>query len=171
MTLGARRGLIPAHLPYLTPRMPSQYQILPDRNLVYIRHYGRVTSTSAEESFAAFLADPRMRPGQNHLADFSEVTSFDMDHLRFMQFMARIASDLTGKVADQFLVLYGLEGPGHELVMANLRTWDGQPGMTLRIAASEAEALDMLGLPERRFSALFDPRELALSERPQRTDS
>ena len=151
--------------------MPTQYQILPARNLVYIRHFGRVTTASAEESFAAFIADPLMQPGQNHLADFSGVTSFDSDPVEFMRFMARIAFDLTSKTTEQFLVLYGPDGPGHELVRANLRTWDGQKGMTVRMAGSEAEALDILGIAERRFSALLDPKALARSERPLRTDS
>ena len=146
--------------------MPTQYQILPQRNLVFVRHYGHVTMASAEASFTDFLEDPQMRPGQNHLADFSAVTSYEKDYLQFMQFMARIAFDLTGKVAEQFLVLYGPRGPGHELVRANLRTWDGQQGMTVRTAATEAAALDILALPERRFSDLVNAESLARSERP-----
>ena len=150
--------------------MPSQFQILPDRNLVYIRHFGHVTVAGVAESFAHFVDDPDMRPGQNHLSDFSEITTFETDHLEIMQLMARIAADLTSHVEHQFLVLYGPSGPGHDLLRAIRRSWDGQPGMTLRIAGSEAEALDMLGLPERRFSALIDPVALARTERPLPTE-
>ena len=151
--------------------MPSQFQILPRRNLVYLRHFGRLTVAGVSESFSTFVAHPDMRPGQNHLVDFSGISWYEPDFIGYMKMQARIASDLTGQADHTFLVVYGPDGPGRDLARIVLNSWDGQPGISVRMALTEEQALDILGERARRFSALFDAEELARSERPLPTES
>lgn len=134
--------------------MATTYRIIPERNLVIIEQRGFVTIADNETTFAAFVNDPRRRPGQNHLVDCSGVTGFEDDLVKFFKLQAKVAGTVTAEQPEMLLVILAPNDPARQIARLIHNTWNDTPTVRPRIAASEREALSILGHYERQLADL-----------------
>ena len=136
--------------------MSLTFQILPERGLVYVRYDGTALIDQSAQVFASYAAHPDFARGQRQLVDLSGVTGFERDYVRLFELQMKKADVFTRDTSQTLMVYYA----PHEtaLKMANLivRSWDGIEGAFPRIVGtSEADALQVLGEPERSFRDLL----------------
>lgn len=131
--------------------MPTTYDIILPRGMVLIRHSGHITVAESETAFRAFQQDPHQRPGQPHLVDCQQVVSYERDFAKFMALQAEIVGQFGVGGPEMLLVLLGPPGVPHELATLIRNTWDRTPSVVPRVVSTEAEAMDVLGLTERRI--------------------
>ncbi|WP_299549214.1 hypothetical protein [uncultured Tateyamaria sp.] len=137
--------------------MPIQFRILPDRGLVVVRYTGHVAIDDTLDATRVYLADPDYAPGQKQLVDFSTITGYEKDYVRFMQMQANKA----GRFANagvQSLVVYIAPTPiSRELSTLFIKSWDDVDAVVPMVQQSEAEALTLLGQPETTVEMLLAP--------------
>ena len=137
--------------------MATDFRILTRRRLLVVRHSGHLTFADSMESFEDYGRHPDFHPAQNALVDFAPVTSYEHDRVRLMAFQAQMIERLPLPAGTPpLLVFVAPRGrPAHPLACDILKSWDKTGLRTARLAETEAEALDILGLPERSIEALL----------------
>ena len=135
--------------------MPTTFEIISAFGIVVVRHSGDITLAESEASFAEFQTHPDMRLGQHHVVDCREVESYERDFARFMAFQARMVSQFGADAPEFLLVLIGPHGVPQELANLIRKTWEPTPKVIPRVVSTEAEAMEILGLPVTRISDLI----------------
>ena len=128
--------------------MSLRYHIFPDHGLVYVRYSGFVRISQTMQAFAQFAADPAAKTGSKQLVDLTRVTGYEANYAEIMKIqMSKAEVFLQG--SHETLLVY-VANNEQNLKFANfiLRSWDGIDGVAARVLQSEAEALQVLGLPE-----------------------
>lgn len=137
-------------------RMSVSFRILPDRGLVYIRYDGVARVAETAEAFRSYMAHPDCRPGQKQLVDLSRLTGFERDYFQIMSLQAMKAELFTTQGAETLMV-YLVSGPtATELAQTVMRSWDACDTMVPLIQTIEADALQLLGQPEKSIQALLE---------------
>lgn len=135
--------------------MSVTFRILANRGLVYIRYSGRMTVAESDRAVAVYLADRAYAPGQKQLLDLTGVTEWERDFPRLLALQARKAEAFYDPVAPVFVVAVAPTPLTQKVADFISRSWDGIDGITYRVAETEADALDLLGQPERAVGTLL----------------
>ena len=135
--------------------MPVSYTILDQHGLVLVTYEGPLRIEETLEIFERYTCDPGYRPGQKQLVDLSRVTTIETDFPRLMAMQARKADTFLNGAEQTLLVYLAPPGPGQRLARQIIRSWEPFQGIVVRIVETEAEALEILGLPESRIRDLY----------------
>lgn len=135
--------------------MSATYQIFPDRGVVLARLQGMVLMEDCLTTATAYARDPMARPGQHLLIDLRAMTGHESDYLNILAAMARLPDYLMRNGAEPLVVCLAGGAAQRQVAVALVRAIDAMPGAVARIARSETDALDILGLPERSLTDLM----------------
>lgn len=135
--------------------MAVSFRILPDRGLVYIRYDGSLNATEGMVAFRDYMAHPDCRPGQKHLVDLSRVTTVERDYAVILQLQATKADHFLGPATETLIVYFAPTPVPRQAAGIILRSWDGVDHVIARVLDDEAQALAVLGQPERRIADLI----------------
>lgn len=136
--------------------MSLTFQILPDRGLVYVNYEGFIDVDSTMIAFGEYMQHPDCRPGQKQLVDMRKVTGFEQDYTKLMAVQAQKAEQFTGNGMETLMV-YLVDDLAHgDLARVIIQSWDGLDGVVARIQTVEADALELLGQPERSIKTLLE---------------
>ena len=139
--------------------MPLTFRIRPDRGLVVVQYSGFAKIDDTMAATAAYVSDPDYAPGQKQLVDMSALTGYEKDYVRFMEMQAGKAERFN-TAGVQTLVVYIAPTPvAQEIAGLFLRSWDDVHAVVPMIQRTEAEALSLLGQPERSVAELFAAAE------------
>lgn len=135
--------------------MSISFRILPSRGLVYVRYEGHISFDDTARAFGAYMQHPDMRVGQKQLIDLSAVIDWDRNFAELLKLQAGKADAFLGAGHEVHFVYYA--PTAHTLPMARmvLRSWEDVPGVIPLIAETEADALEVLGQPEKTFDAML----------------
>lgn len=103
----------------------------------------------------AYVTDPRYVPGQKQLIDFSAVTSYEKDYVRFMLMQAKKAGRFSSSGTQTLVVYYAPTAISQELSALFLKSWSDVDAVVPMVQHSESEALTLLGQPEPTIEALL----------------
>jgi lipid A disaccharide synthetase len=134
--------------------MPVNFQIYPKRGLVLARFTGHILLEECLSSAQAYAAHPDANPMQNQLIDLSGITSHERDFVKLMSTMAQLPDHLLQKGPQPMVVYIAPTRLSQEITSTILRSMSGVPGLVVRVAEDEAQAMDILGLAERRLADL-----------------
>lgn len=135
--------------------MAVSFHILPARGLVYVRYEGVVNITDSAAAFGAYMQDPAFRPGQKQLVDLAAATGWEADYPRLMALQAEKAGALVVPGHETLFVYHAPNQTTRAIARVILRSWDDVDTVVPLIIDKEAEALAVLGQPERRFADLL----------------
>ena len=134
--------------------MSISFQILHDRGVVLARFTGRVMMQDCLSAAAAYARHSEARPTQPLLIDLSEITGYETDYVQILQAMASLPDYLWHKGAERLVVCLAPHALSRQISAAVARAILELPEGIARIAQTEADALEILGLPERRLCDL-----------------
>lgn len=135
--------------------MPVSYTILDQHGLVLVTYKGSLRAEETLETFERYARDPGYSPGQKQLVDLSRITTVESDFPQLMAMQARKADIFLEGAAQTILVYLAPPGPGQRLASQIARSWEPFHGVVVRIVETEAEALEILGLPASRIDDLL----------------
>ena len=135
--------------------MPVSFTILPQRNLAIFTYSGEVTLQESSDAVAAATTHPDHRLGMRQLCDLSRVTGVERDFPALLKMQARMADSLLTKPMELVVVFYAPTRAGQELVQMARKSWEGLNSVIVLSQEDEAEALALLGLPEKTLAALL----------------
>lgn len=136
--------------------MPTALTVLPHYGLMYVRYSGHATAAEAIEAFQEYLDHPDYAPGQKHLIDFTEVTGFEGDYTKLMELQARLVDTVMD--GQQALFVYCAPTPlTQQMSQHSVTAWKDIKKVVVRVLTTEAEAMDVVGLPGRAFAELRQP--------------
>lgn len=134
--------------------MPVSFQIFPSRGVVLARFTGHILLEDCLSSAKAYSEHPDASPLQHQLIDLSGITSHERDFVKMMSTMAQLPDHLLRPGAEPMIVYIAPTRLSQEIAAMVLRSMAGVAGAVVRVAEDEAQALDILGLPERAVAAL-----------------
>tara|TARA_B110000902_G_scaffold239934_1_gene288972 strand:+ start:89 stop:511 length:423 start_codon:yes stop_codon:yes gene_type:complete len=135
--------------------MTVNFCIIPERGLVVVRYSDFAAIDDTMAASKAYLAHPDYAAGQKQLVDFTNITGYEKDYVRFMNLQAAKAEQL-GDAGEQWLVVYVAPTPLAQDVSAMfIRSWADVFEVVVLVQHSEAEALALLGQPEKTIDALL----------------
>lgn len=140
---------------HLGEEMPVNFQILPDRGLVYVRYEGATTTSDSIAAFQTYKSDPECQPGQNQLVDLSNVTGIEQEYGKLMCLQAMKTEVFAAGETETLIVYYAPNPIALKLAHILERPWEVVPGVVPIITQSEAETLSILGQRETSFDALL----------------
>jgi len=135
--------------------MPTSFQILPERNLVYARYDGTVDVHEAESVFLDYMRHPDYRPDQLQLVDLTAATGWSGDFIQAMKLQARKAEAFMAGQKKVLLVYLAPTEAARDIAVIVLRSWKGVPGFVPVLQEHESEALAILGQPETSVAELL----------------
>ncbi|APX11189.1 hypothetical protein [Tateyamaria omphalii] len=137
--------------------MPVRFRILPDRGLVVVRYTGHAAIDDTMRATRAYVSHPHYAPGQKQLVDFSAITGYEKDYVRFMQMQAEKAGRFAGS-GTQSLVVYIAPTPiSQELASLFFKSWNDVHAVVPIVQDSETEALTLLGETKETVDTLLMP--------------
>lgn len=120
---------------------------------MYISFSGHVKAEEGVSAFENYIAHPDYSPGQKHLIDFSEATGFEGDFTQLMTLHARLIDALLPN--QQTLFVYCAPTPlGQEMTQHGVTAWQNVKEVIVRVLKTEADAMDVIGLPGMTFTEL-----------------
>lgn len=128
--------------------MPTTFDILTPRGIVYIRHIGKITIADNMAALADYAKHPDAAPGQMHLVDFTDVTEIERDYARLMALQAKVADVVTPNNHETLLVMLATSSAAIETATMVKNAWEGSGSVIPNVVTNEAEALAILGQPE-----------------------
>ncbi|MEL6618982.1 MAG: hypothetical protein AAFP16_08910 [Pseudomonadota bacterium] len=135
--------------------MPLSFRIFPDRGLVLARYSGFALIEETMSATAGYVSHPDYAVGQKQLIDMTGITGYEKDYVRFMNMQAGKAERLSN-AGVQTMVAYVAPTPvSQEIAGLFLRSWDDVNAVIPTVQHSEAQALAILGQPERSLAELF----------------
>jgi lipid A disaccharide synthetase len=136
--------------------MPVSFQIYPSRGLVLARFVGHILLEDCLTSAKAYAEHPDANPTQNQLIDLTGVTSYEHDFVRIMSTMAQLPDHLLRSGAEPMVVYIAPSRVAQEITTLVMRSMSGVMGLVVRVVETEAQALEILGVPERAVAFLPD---------------
>lgn len=134
--------------------MSISFQIIRDRGVVLARLSGQVRIEECVDAAAAYARHPETRPTQPVLIDLTAVTGYETDYVKILKAMARLPDYLWHRGTERLLVCLAPHALSRQISAAAARAILEIPEGIARIAQTEADALEILGLPERRLCDL-----------------
>ena len=134
--------------------MSISFQIIRDRGVVLARLSGQVRIEECVDAAAAYARHPETRPTQPVLIDLTAVTGYETDYVKILQAMARLPEYLWHRGTERLLVCLAPHALSRQISAAAARAILEIPEGIARIAQTEADALEILGRPERRLCDL-----------------
>jgi hypothetical protein len=135
--------------------MPVSFRLFPSRNLILFRYAGHIRLTEPAAAVQASAQASGFRPAMRHLVDVSQVTGVDRDWPALLRQQAEIATVMVPQGPEQLVLFYAPTRPGQWMAQMARRSWEGLNIVSVRVIEDEAEALALLGLPERTIAALL----------------
>ena len=135
--------------------MPISFRILPGRGLVYVRYAGHISFSETAQAFGEYMRHPDMRLGQQQLIDLSLVTDWVRDFGALLKLQAQKADAFLGAGHEVLFVYLAPSDRTQPMARMVLRSWEDVPGVIPLIAETEADALEVLGQPERTIDAML----------------
>ncbi len=135
--------------------MPLTYRIFADRGLVVVLYFGFSTIDELMAASQAYVADPDYAPGQKQLVDLTHVTGFEKDYVRFMEMQAAKADRLAGTGVQSLAVYVAPTPVAREVASLFTRSWAEVPSVVTMMQHTEAEALALLGQPEKSIDEML----------------
>ena len=137
--------------------MPVRFRILPDRGLVVVRYEGHAAIDDTMRATRAYVSHPHYAPGQKQLVDFSAITGYEKDYVRFMEMQAKKAGRFTSS-RTQSLVVYIAPTPiSQELASLFFKSWNDVHAVVPIVQDCEIEALTLLGEADKTVDMLLMP--------------
>ena len=130
---------------------PCFYTVFDTHHLVVFTAHGHLTVAECRRIWPP-LADPAARSTHRHLLDFGHHRLRQRDFTAFISLQATLADEVAGDTPSTVLVLHGPDGPPLQVASLIARSWRNSGHVVARIATSEADALDMLGVDARQLS-------------------
>lgn len=115
---------------------------------------GQVRIEECVDAAAAYARHPETRPTQPVLIDLTAVTGYETDYVKILKAMARLPDYLWHRGTERLLVCLAPHALSRQISAAAARAILEIPEGIARIAQTEADALEILGLPERRLCDL-----------------
>ncbi|WP_299614267.1 hypothetical protein [uncultured Tateyamaria sp.] len=137
--------------------MPIRFRIFPDRGLVVVRYSGFVTIDDTMGATRTYVAHPHYAPGQKQLIDFSAITDYERDYVRFMLMQAKKAGRFASSGTQSLVVYIAPTQISQELSALFIKSWDDVDAVVPMVQNSESEALTLLGQPESSVDMLMPP--------------
>ncbi len=135
--------------------MPVKLEVLSERGLVYLRYDGYVKVQEALDSLEEYKAHPNFHPGHKHFVDFTRITGFEHDYVKVFALQAEVAAALVKDGFEILLVMLANNDPSKEMAHLVRKSWEGVTTVVPVTVETEAEALELLGQPERSTSDLL----------------
>ena len=135
--------------------MSVTFKIIPGRGLVYVRYEGVATVEDSLRAFGEYANHPDCRPGQKQLVDLSGITAFDKDFPKLFELQARKADVFMADGAQTLLVYYAPDELTYSMARLVERSWEPFPSVVAIVQQNEADALELLGQTEKKFSELL----------------
>jgi hypothetical protein len=104
----------------------------------------------------AYLAHPDYAAGQKQFVDFSRITGFEKDYVGFMNMQAAKAERLAGQNVQSLAVYYAPTPVSQDVSAMFIRSWADVPEVVTLVQHTEAEALALLGQPEKSVKELLE---------------
>lgn len=136
--------------------MSVSFRIFPERGLVFVRYAGFARLQETLEAFGRYAADPDCRPGQKQLVDLSGVTGFEPDFTKLMEIQARKADVFAAEGVETLMVYFAPDKASKEIAQLALRSWEPFDFVIALVQEDEAQALELLGQPERSLDDLWE---------------
>lgn len=137
--------------------MSVTFQILPEDGLVYVR-YGQVANVpDTRAAMNTFLNDPNHRPGLKHFVDMSDVEHIEHDVPEFFRLQLNKVESFFHNEAQTMIVYYAPHEVAFEFALLCQRSWEMFPQVACMIQQEEAQALALLGMPQRSLAELLEP--------------
>lgn len=133
--------------------MPATLAIHPCYGLMYVAFSGHVKASEGVAAFESYIAHPQYSPGQKHLIDFSVATSFAGDFTQLMTLQARLVDAVMPNQQTLFVFCAPTQ-IAQELTQYSVIAWRNIKKVVVRVLKSEAEAMDVVGLPGMTFVQL-----------------
>ena len=135
--------------------MPLTFRIIPQRGLVLVDYDGFSTIEELKNATALYLAHPDYAAGQKQLVDLTYITGFEKDYVRFMEIQAAKAERLEGAGVQSIVVYVAPSTMAQEVATLFTRTWAPTRNVVALVQHSEAEALELLGQPEKSIDQML----------------
>lgn len=135
--------------------MPVTFQIMPDRGLVYIKYSGTADVSDSIKAFGEYAQHPDCKPGQKQLVDLSRVTDMEPDFVKLMEHQAQKADLFMGSQSQTLIVYFVTNKVTLNMAQMISNSWEPFPWVVPVIMDNEADVMDFLGLPERRFEEIL----------------
>ena len=129
--------------------MPVTFRILPRRNLVLFTYAGMVGLQESLEAIASCTRDPEYRADMRQLCDLSAVIGVERDFPALLKMQAKMVECLQPAENDLVVLFYAPGQAGQEMAQMARKSWEGLNSVLVLTQDNEAQALAMLGLPER----------------------
>ena len=136
--------------------MPVRFRILPRHAICAVTFSGQVGIEETRASVEECTRHPDFRPGMRHVFDLTGVTGVERDYPAYLALQAKALENLGPQPQDSLLVYVAPTRPAQEMAELIRKSWEGLDWALVRIVIDPAQALDLLGLPERDFAVLFD---------------
>ncbi len=135
--------------------MSVSFRIFPDRGLVVIRYQGFARLDDTMAAFRDYAAHPDASPGQKQLVDLSGVTGYEMDFTKLMHIQANKADVFAADGAETLVVYLAPCRQSRDFAQLALRSWEPFDYVVALVQEDDAQALELLGQPERSLDALW----------------
>lgn len=127
--------------------MPVHFQILKEHSLVYVRSSGVVNVREQEQSFQDYAQHPDFAPGHKYLIDMRPVTGFDGDYMGVIKLHSAMGEKIPKTEASVMFVYMADTELSLKLCRIAVQSLSAFESIVACVAATEAEALEILGLP------------------------
>ena len=135
--------------------MPVDFRIIPDRGLVLVWYSGHVTIDETVAASAAYVARPDYCAGQKQIVDLTHIESFEHDYVRFMNVQAAKVERLAGSGVESLCVYVAPTRISQAVSAMFVRSWEKISPVVPLVQHSEADALALMGQPEKSIDALM----------------
>lgn len=135
--------------------MPVNFDIFPERGLVLVRYSGYATVNDTSVATKAYISHPKYAAGQKQLVDMTDITGFETDYVQFMNMQARKTKRLVSSGVQSLVVYVAPTAISRNLSEMFVRSWADVSTVVPLIHPSEAEALALLGQPEKTIDTLL----------------
>lgn len=136
--------------------MSVSFRIFPNRGLVFVRYAGFARLDDTLAAFAEYARHPDCRPGQKQLVDLSGITGYEADFTKLMEIQAKKADVFAAEGVETLMVYFAPGQKLRDLAQLVMRSWEPFDSVVALIQDDEAQALELLGQPERSFDALWE---------------
>lgn len=150
--------------------MSAKMHIMPEIGLSYLHYSGHITTAEMSASLSACSNHPSFACHFRHIADLSDITSFDNDYFAIMKVQAQAVGMLRGIVYPSCCVFLTPTKVSQTLATIVARSWEStsDPVMLILTEAEQVESsLGLRGISVAQMRAAARPLSMADSESDQ----
>lgn len=139
----------------LVPKLPVEFHILTQHNLVYIRYDGYIRVDDSIRAFSEYTQHPDFCFGQHQLIDLSLVTNFERDFTKIITHQAQQVDVYIKAKNPPILAFLAPSKASYRMAKAAVRSWDQLDCVIPLVLSNENEALEVLGLADKNLTELL----------------